>query len=193
MVAHLDVPCLESRDGHPSSLSKSIISDLLVKELNFKGLVFTDALNMKAVSQFAEEGEVELEAFLSGSDVLLMPLNPIASNERLLKAVEAGTISMKRLELSVKKILMAKYKVGLHQYVPVEEEQMIADLNGLENDILYETCMEEALTVAKNNFGLLPIKKLENKRIAYVEFGDSSGEAFYKMLANYAKVTWVKE
>lgn len=193
MVAHLDVPCLESRDGHPSSLSKSIISDLLIKELNFKGLVFTDALNMKAVSQFAEEGEVELEAFLAGSDVLLMPQNPIASKERLLKALEAGTISMKRLELSVKKILMAKYKVGLHQYVPVEEEQMIADLNGLDNDILYETCMEEALTVAKNNFGLLPIKKLENKRIAYVEFGDSSGEAFYKMLSNYAKVTWVKE
>ena len=93
----------KSREGHPSSLSKSIISDLLIKELGFQGLVFTDALNMKAVSQFAKEGEVELEAFLAGSDVLLMPENPTASINLFIEAYQTGRISENRLALSVKK------------------------------------------------------------------------------------------
>ncbi|PRX55313.1 glycoside hydrolase family 3 N-terminal domain-containing protein [Flagellimonas meridianipacifica] len=193
MVAHLDVPCLESRDGHPSSLSKSIISDLLIKELGFEGLVFTDALNMKAVSQFANEGEVELESFLAGTDVLLMPQNPMESIKRFIDAYNTGRISEYRLSLSVKKILMAKYKAGLHTYVPVAEENLLNELNGVENDIIYEESIEKALTVAKNNFSLLPIKNLENKRIAYVQFGDADGSPFYDILSKYTKVTWVKE
>ncbi|MEM8847978.1 MAG: glycoside hydrolase family 3 N-terminal domain-containing protein, partial [Bacteroidota bacterium] len=193
MVAHLDVPCLESREGHPSSLSKSIISDLLIKELGFQGLVFTDALNMKAVSQFAKEGEVELEAFLAGTDVLLMPTNPEASISRFIEAYNEGRISENRLALSVKKILMAKYKVGLNNYVPIVEENLVNDLNDVENDLIYEESIEKALTVAKNNFSLLPIKNLENKRIAYVQFGDADGSPFYNMLSKYTKVTRVKE
>ncbi|MEM9075495.1 MAG: glycoside hydrolase family 3 N-terminal domain-containing protein [Bacteroidota bacterium] len=193
MVAHLDVPCLESREGHPSSLSKSIISDLLIRELGFQGLVFTDALNMKAVSQFAKEGEVELESFLAGTDVLLMPTNPEAAIKNFINAYATGRISEYRLALSVKKILMAKYKAGLHTYAPIEEENLINDLNEEENDIIYDESIEKALTVAKNNFSLLPIKNLENKRIAYVQFGDSDGSPFYNMLSKYTQVTWVKE
>ena len=193
MVAHLDVPCLESRDGHPSSLSKSIISDLLIRELGFRGLVFTDALNMKAVSEFAKEGEVELEAFLAGSDVLLMPENPISAITLFINAYQTGRISENRLALSVKKILMAKYKVGLSTYKPVEEVGLIGDLNQVENDLVYEEAMENAITVAKNNFSLLPIKNLENKRIAYVKFGDADGSEFHDMLSKYAEVTFVKE
>ena len=193
MVAHLDVPCLESKEGHPSSLSKSIISDLLIRELGFEGLVFTDALNMKAVSQFAKEGEVELESFLAGTDVLLMPTQPEASMKLFVEAYESGRISENRLARSVKKILMAKYKTGLHDYTPVDADNLIDDLNGIENDVIYEESIEKALTVTKNNFSLLPIKKLENKRIAYVKLGDADGSAFYDMLSKYTKVTLIKE
>nr|WP_298998202.1 glycoside hydrolase family 3 N-terminal domain-containing protein [uncultured Allomuricauda sp.] len=193
MVAHLDVPCLESREGHPSSLSKSIISDLLIKELGFEGLVFTDALNMNAVAKFAGEGEVELESFLAGTDVLLMPKNPMESINLFIEAYNTGRISENRLALSVKKILMAKYKADLHTYAPVIEEDLLKDLNNVENDIVYEESIEKAITVAKNNFSLLPIKNLENKRIAYVQLGDSDGSPFYDILSKYTKVTWVKE
>ena len=88
---------------------------------------------------------------------------------------------------------MAKYKVGLHIYTPIEEENLVQDLNGVENDIVYEEAIEKAITVAKNNFSLLPIKNLENKRIAYVPFGDADGSAFYDMLSKYTEVTLVKE
>ncbi|UII76155.1 serine hydrolase [Flagellimonas sp. HMM57] len=191
MVAHLDVPTLESREGHPSSLSKDIVSGLLKEELCFNGLVFTDALNMKAVSQFANEGEVELEAFLAGNDMLLMPENVMKAKEKLIEAYNEGVITEERLSVSVKKILMAKYKAGLSNYKPIKLENLYEDLNGVDNDVLYEEAIENAITVAKNNFSLLPIKKLENKKIAYVKFGDDSGEVFFETLSKYAKVTQI--
>ncbi|RIV46066.1 glycoside hydrolase family 3 N-terminal domain-containing protein [Flagellimonas pelagia] len=189
MIAHLDVPALESREGHPSTLSKVIVTDLLQNELGFQGLIFTDALNMKAVSQFAPDGEVELQAFLAGNDVLLMPEDVDKAKGKLMEAYNKGVISEERLALSVKKILKAKYKVGLNDYHPVPLENLYEDLNSIENDVLYEEAIEGAITVAKNNFSLMPIKKLDNKKIAYVHFGDDSGSVFLKSLNKYFKVT----
>ncbi|WP_136465463.1 glycoside hydrolase family 3 N-terminal domain-containing protein [Flagellimonas onchidii] len=192
MVAHLDVPNLEIREGLPSTLSEQIISGILKEEMGFEGLIFTDALNMKAVSQFAPEGEVELEAFKAGNDMLLMPDNVLKAKEKLVDAYNNGVISETRLAHSVKKILMAKYKAGLNNYQPIDMENLYEDLNGVENDVIYEKAIENAITVVKNNFSLLPIKKLENKKIAYVEFGDDSGEVFFNTLNQYARVTRVK-
>ncbi len=192
MIAHLDVPSLESREGYPSSLSNDIVYQLLQDELGYKGLVFTDALNMKAVSEFAPEGEVELQAFLAGNDMLLMPENVLKAKEKLIEAYNTGVISEARLAHSVKKILMAKYKAGLYDYRPIDLNNLYEDLNAIENDVVYEEAIEGAITVAKNNFSLMPIKKLENKKIAYVQFGDDSGSTFIESLNKYFKVTQIK-
>lgn len=192
MVAHLDVPSLEPREGHPSTLSKNIVTGVLQEQIGFKGLVITDALNMKAVSQFAPEGEVELKAFLAGNDMLLMPENVLTAKETFLKAYQEGIISEERLARSVKKILMAKYKVGLYHYTPVDLKNLYEDLNGIENDVIYEEAIEAAITIAKNNFALMPIKKLDNKKIAYVHFGDDSGSTFLQSLNKFYKVTHIK-
>ncbi|WP_127140778.1 glycoside hydrolase family 3 N-terminal domain-containing protein [Flagellimonas marinaquae] len=189
MVAHLDVPALESREGHPSTLSKAIVTDVLQNQMGFKGLVITDALNMKAVSQFAPQGEVELQAFLAGNDLLLMPENVMRAKEKFIEAYNKGIITEDRLSKSVKKILMAKYKAGLNNFKPVDIEHLVEDLNGVENNVIYEEAIEAAITVAKNNFSLMPIKKLDNKEIAYVHFGDDEGISFVNALNNYHKVT----
>ena len=191
MVAHLSVPALEIREGFPSSLSEQIISGVLKEELNFKGLVFTDALNMKGVSNYAKEGEVELAAFIAGNDILLMPLDVPKAKAKLLEAYNNGRITENRLAYSVKKILMAKYKVGLHQYSPIKIDNLYEDLNSLEDDIIYEEAIENAITVVKNKVSLLGIKKLENKKIAYVKFGDDNSDPFLEELNKYAKVTQI--
>lgn len=193
MVAHLDVPNVEFlRKGLPSTLSDQVVTGLLKDDLGFNGLVITDALNMRAVSEFAPQGEVELNAFLAGNDLLLMPENVLKAKEKFIAAYNSGIITESRLSSSVKKILQAKYKVGLHNYKPVQLEQLYEDLNAVENDVLYEEAMENAITVGKNNFSLMPIKKLENKRIAYVHFGDDSGDTFLKILNNFVDVTEIK-
>ena len=189
MVAHLNVPSLELREGHPSSLSRKIVSGVLQGEMRFKGLIFTDALNMKAVSEFAAEGEVELEAFLAGNDVLLMPKDVQKAKSKLIEAYNKGIIPNQRLAYSVKKVLMAKYKAGLGSYRPVELGNLASYLNSAENDAVYEEAMEHAMTVVKNNFSLLPIRRLDNKKIAYVHFGDDQGSTFYNTLSKYTKIT----
>ncbi|RKN76924.1 glycoside hydrolase family 3 N-terminal domain-containing protein [Ulvibacterium marinum] len=191
MVAHLNVPALEIKENLPSSLSEQIISGLLKEEMGFDGLVFTDALNMKGVTDKREEGDVELAAFLAGNDILLMPGNINKAKEKLLAAYERGRITEKRLSASVKKILMAKYKVGLSDYKPVQVQNLYKDLNSLEDDLVYDEAIENAITVVKNNFQLMGIKKLENKKIAYVKFGDANSYSFVEELNKYAKVTQV--
>jgi beta-glucosidase-like glycosyl hydrolase/CubicO group peptidase (beta-lactamase class C family) len=192
MVAHLNVPAMEPNEKRPSSLSKSIITNVLKKELNFKGLVFTDALNMNGVANFAENGQTEVEAFLAGNDILLMPKDIQSAVAALKGAYTDGSITEDRLSTSVKKILLAKYKAGLYNYSPIKLENLYEDLNTVEDDVLYEESIENALTVVKNKLDIVPIKNLENKKIAYVALGDASGETFYKTLKKYAEVSPVE-
>lgn len=192
MVAHLEVPSLELKKGMPSSISEQIISGLLKEDLGYKGLIFTDALNMKGVSTQGVDGDVELAAFMAGNDMLLMPENVTSAKQKLIKAYEKGRLTERRLAYSVKKILMAKYKAGLHHYKPVALQNLYEDLNSIEDDIVYEEAIENAITIVKNKLDLLAIKNLNNKKIAYVKFGDASNEAFVKGLKNYTNVTVVE-
>jgi len=192
MVAHLNVPSLEPRSGFPSSLSKHIVTDILKDSLGFKGLIFTDALEMKGVSNYSVPGDIDLAAFQAGNDVLLISEDVPKAIEKIIAAYKAKEISEDRLAHSVKKILMAKYKVGLHNYVPIGTPTLVEDLNRLQDDLLYEELLESAVTVLKNKSELLPIRNLETKKIAYVELGDDSGSTFYNELKKYTKVHKIK-
>lgn len=188
MVAHLNVPSLESRRGYPSSLSKHIVTDILKERLGFQGLIFTDALTMKGASGFKETGAIDLAAFKAGNDVLLMSEDVGIGISKIIEAYKKGGITEQRLAHSVKKILQAKYKVGLHNYKPIGLYNLVEDLNRLKDDVLYEELMEDAITVLKNDRDILPIKQLEIKSIAYVKMGDADGTVFIKELKKYTEV-----
>src|SRR2546426_6141650 len=121
MTAHLAVPAIEP-DRVPATLSPRILTDLLRKELGFNGLVVTDALNMGGVTRIAAPGEAAVRSFLAGADVLLMPPVPDAAFEALKTAVRTGRIPRSRLDESVRRILRAKARLGLHRerLVPLE-------------------------------------------------------------------------
>ena len=188
MVAHLNVPNLDSRSNYPSSLSYPIVTDLLKQKLGFKGLIFTDALSMKGVSNFSSPGEIDLQAFLAGNDVMLMSNDVTQGIAALEKAVVSGLISEERLAHSVKKILKAKYKVGLHQFKPIETTNLVADLNRQKDDVLYGELMENAITLVQNKKNNLPLKNLELHKIAYVKMGDADASPFINSLHKYTKV-----
>ena len=188
MVAHLNVPNLDSRPDYPSSLSYPIVTELLKEKLGFKGLIFTDALSMKGASNFSDPGEIDLQAFLAGNDVMLMSNEVSQGIEALHVAVESGLISEERLAHSVKKILSAKYKVGLHQFKPIKTTNLVADLNRQKDDVLYQKLMENAVTLVQNKNEILPLKNLELHKIAYVTMGNSDATPFIKTLNKYSKV-----
>lgn len=192
MVAHLNVPALEQRNGYPSSISKSIVTDLLQDELKFKGLIFTDALNMKGASNFKSPGEIDLEAFLAGNDILLFPENVPVAIQKFKEALSSGKLSEERLEHSVRKILNYKYKAGLNNYTPIELTNLVIELNTAEDKALHYRLMQNALTVLKNSNEILPIKNLEKEKIAYVKLGDDNGDYFVESLAKYAEITVIE-
>ncbi|HMB99904.1 MAG TPA: glycoside hydrolase family 3 N-terminal domain-containing protein [Flavobacteriaceae bacterium] len=192
MVAHLNVPSLEPRSGYPSSLSKHIVTDILKEKLGFKGLIYTDALNMKGASNFNESGEIDLAAFMAGNDVLLISEDVPTGVSKIIDAYNKGEITEGRLEHSVKKILQAKYKVGLNNYKPVGTYNLVNDLNRLKDNVLQEELVENSITLVKNKTDLIPLQDLDTKDIAYVHMGDDSGSVFLEELKKYTKVHEIK-
>lgn len=188
MVAHLEVPALEPRQGYPSSLSYNIITNLLKDKLGFKGLIFTDALNMKGVANFDKPGDIDLSAFLAGNDVLLFSENVPKAAANIIDAYQKGFIDENRLAYSVKKILKAKYLVGLQHYQPIDETNLVADLNDTESDVLHQELYENIITLLKNKRNILPVEDLDDTRIAYVKLGDDDATVFINTLKKYTRV-----
>jgi len=193
MVAHLNVPSLEPRENYPSSISYNIVTNILQKQLGFEGLIFTDALNMKGASNFKQPGEIDLEALLAGNDVLLFAENVPVALEKICVAYQDTILSEERLAHSVKKILQFKYKAGLNQYKPIDTKNLFNDVNPVANTALQYELYENAVTVLRNEESILPIKDIENEKIAYVKLGDDGNSSFLTTLKQYTEVTEVAD
>jgi beta-N-acetylhexosaminidase len=191
MVAHLNVPSLEPREGYPTSLSHHVVTDVLKGELGFDGLIFTDALNMKGAANFRKPGDIDLEAFMAGNDILLFAENVPLAAEKICMAYQDSLISEDRLAESVKKILRYKFKAGLNKYKPIEGINLYNDLNPISNTSMQYELYENAVTVVKND-NILPIKNL-NQKIAYVKMGDDNNSTFVNTLKKYTEVTEVAD
>jgi beta-N-acetylhexosaminidase len=193
MVAHLNVPSIEPMQNYPTSLSYNVVTNILQNEMGFKGLIFTDALNMKGASSYAEPGEIDLEAFLAGNDVLLFAENVPVAIEKFRQAYADSILEEWRLALSVKKILAYKYRAGLNKYKPVDMNNLHFELNDYIYDDVNYQLYESAITVVKNEAEIVPVKELENESIAYVKMGDDNGSYYLETLQKYAEVAEVKE
>jgi len=188
MAAHLHIPNLDSTQNLPASLSPKIIKGILRDSLNFDGLVFTDALNMQGVAHHFNPGEVSVKALQAGVDVLLMPENITRSFEAIQKALDTGDLTEKQIDTHVKRILLAKYKLGLTAPYRVSTDNLIKDLNPYEAELLRKKLYESALTLAKNQDQALPLENLENRKIAYIQIGGSKDNLFERTLRKYADI-----
>ncbi len=186
MVAHLSIPALDSTANRASTLSPEIVTSLLKDEYKFKGLVFTDALNMKGVSSFYEPGEVDLLAAKAGNDVLLFAEDVPKAVAKIKTAIEAGEYSEKSLNESVHKILRAKEWLGLDKDRFVESEGAVEAINSPSALHLKKKLCEAAITVVQNKNEILPLKDLTEKSIAVVNVGGDDTD-FYGQLTKHVK------
>ena len=190
MIAHLEVPSLEKTRGLPSTLSFAIVTELLRNRLGFKGLIITDALEMKGLSSFKSKGNLDMLAFKAGNDILLMSENVSKGVSSIINEYNTGSITEERLSYSVKKILKAKYKVGLNKFSPISTYDLDNDLNSISDEILNEKLVENSLTVIKNKENIIPIKDL-SERVGYLSFGNDSNTSFFSYLNKYSKVNYL--
>lgn len=171
MVAHLQVPALDDRENRATTLSRPVITELLREKMDFRGLIITDALNMKGISSFSEPGEQEVEAVKAGNDILLMPSDVGKAISYIKRAVKNGEIPEMEINESCRKILQAKYWVGLHKRDPVKIDSLMQDLNAPKYQSLYRELIGNSLVLVKNREDVLPLTDLEKIRLATVSIG----------------------
>jgi beta-glucosidase-like glycosyl hydrolase/CubicO group peptidase (beta-lactamase class C family) len=188
MVAHLNIPALGLADSMPSSLSDYVVNELLVKKMNFNGLIFTDALNMEGARKKFRDGEIEIKALQAGNDILVYSSNVRKGIDTIVKAVEAGIIPMKYLDQKVRKIITMKYNMSLFNKQPINLNHITSDLQNPKGQLLKRELIEASLTLVRNINNLIPVKNLTNKKIAVFSI-DTAENVFYSTLSLYTSIT----
>jgi Beta-glucosidase-related glycosidases len=186
MVAHLNIPSLGEIGNRPTSLSKKVVTELLQERMKFKGLIFTDALNMQGVTKSYSPGEVDVEALIAGNDVLLYSQNVPKAKAMINQAVAEGKIEQSEIDRRIKKILKSKYEVGLNQYRPIDTYRLVERIVTPTTHEILEKLYASAITVASNKADLIPFRQLDTKRFASLTIG-GAGKEFQKGLDKYAK------
>ena len=158
MMAHINVPALDATPKRAATLSKKIVTDLLKMEMGFKGLVFTDAMNMKGVTSGHDLGEPELMAYLAGNDIIEFSLNISASIAQIEDALKTESLTTDQVKLKCRRILHQKYKLGLHKKSFQKSENLILDINNQTARDLNNTLAKASLTVLKRQFLGLPME-----------------------------------
>lgn len=192
MVAHLEVPSLDTAAHVPTSLSKNTVTGLLKDKLGFNGLIFTDALRMDAVVKYFPSGEADMRAFAAGNDVLLFSGDAPAGIARIRQALDTGAIPMARLETSVKKILAAKYDAGLHSFRDIDTTNITNDLNAAIDEVRTQTA-KEAITLVKDDNQIMN-KLNDNMSVGYVAINANNRTTLFDGIKDQyvgAKASWL--
>lgn len=188
MVAHLHVPELDPNVSLPTTLSKKVVGDLLDTEIGFAGLIMTDALNMKGVSNHFPPGKIEVMAFAAGNDLLVYVEDVKLAIESLSEALSEGVIAEEQLERSCKMILASKYWANSYAETELLSKDIDAKLHLASAEVLKSELVAASLTVLRNSDELIPIKDLEKKKIASVSVGRNSTSVFQRRLNNYTQI-----
>ncbi len=163
MMAHLQLPAISSS---PTSLCPVTIKQYLRKNLNFQGLIFTDALNMSAITDYAQNKQAEVLALKAGNDILVWPQDPAKAIHEIAKAVASGEISESEINEHVYKILLTKEKLKLHNQTYSFDQHPLFSPSALK---LKERLFKESITLVKKQKNALPIN--DQKRTAFIQIG----------------------
>lgn len=133
MSAHIQIPEITG-ESIPATLSEEVLTGILRNDMNFNKLIITDALEMKAISKYWSSGEAAVAAFKAGTDILLMPAVLSEAYDSILNAVNAGEISLERLDDSVRRILTVKNTRNVLNPIPneVDAEKVLGNPEHLE-------------------------------------------------------------
>lgn len=188
MVAHLSVPALDNRPNRPTTLSENTVTQLLRKELGFEGLIFTDAMEMKALAKYFPPGEADVEALRAGVDMVLLPADLGAALDAIQKALNAKTLDRAQLYNSVKRVLQAKYRLGITRPQRVEMTNLRRDLNTPDALLMKRRLFESAITLVRDEPGIVGFPDLENTRFASLALGDTNRTVFQTYCGYYAPI-----
>jgi len=174
MTAHITVPAINGGNGDAATLSGAVLTDLLRGDMGFGGILFTDAMDMAAISGRLGSGEAAVRAIEAGADVILMPASVSAARDSIVAAVQSGRVSEARIDASVLRLLETKQSLGLHEKrtVPLEEVPRLVGIP--EYAAVAADIARKSITVLKNERNLLPLLGTRTARVMSVTYGRPS-------------------
>lgn len=179
MIAHLSVPAIDNTPNIATSISKNNVTGLLRDQLGYNGLTFTDALEMKGVAKYFPGGTIAVEALIAGNDMLCLPASVPETIEAVKKAIREKRLDWEAINEKVRKVLLAKYTLGLNESKRINTDNLVTDLNAGTNEIRYEAATQ-SMTTLRNETTAFPA--LPGSRIAYVGIGNSVPNEFGQRL-----------
>ncbi|GAB3938332.1 glycoside hydrolase family 3 protein [Mucilaginibacter myungsuensis] len=185
MIAHMNIPALDNTKNVPSTLSRPIITGVLKDSLKFKGLIVSDAMEMKGVVKFFPNGLADVKAFIAGNDILELSENSARAVTMIKKAIRHHEVDEKELDEKVKKVLAAKYWAGLNHYKPSLAVGVFDDLNRPEAYALQQELADKAITLLKGDTTLQKLDPL--KHTAIVSIGVPEKTVFQQELCSNFK------
>ena len=174
MTAHISVPSLNGGEREPSTLSHEVLTEILRDELGFRGIVFTDAMDMSAVARQFRSGEAAVRAIEAGADVILMPASVSGAIEGIVEAVRSGRLTEDRLDLSVMRVLETKEGTGLHEDRYVSLEEIPRTVGIPKHEEIADQIARNSITLLKNGNNLLPLAGTRSARVMSVSYRRSS-------------------
>ena len=174
MTAHISVPSLDGGVGDPSTLSSAVLTDLLRNEMEFDGVLFTDAMDMSAISRAHSPEEASVRAIEAGADVILMPPSVERAVEGIAVAVESGRIDASRIDASVRRILETKKQMGLDTDRAVQIDQIGQVVGIPAHTQVAAEIAERSITLLHNGGNLLPLLGTRSARVMSVSFRRTS-------------------
>lgn len=185
MIAHLHMLAFDTANNMASTISRRIVNGLLKDSLKYTGLIFTDALSMKGVSDFYKPGELEVKAIEAGNDVMLKPPDVLQAIKSIKSAIESGRIRQSQIDSSCRKVLSAKEWAGLRKVKQVDIASLKNKLNAMAAKLTLRKIIESGLTLIQNKNNILPLKQLDTLRMAVVLIGTDKSNQFDKTLSLY--------
>ncbi|WP_199120173.1 glycoside hydrolase family 3 protein [Pedobacter sp. ASV28] len=185
MVAHMNIPSLDATPNLPSTLSQPIITGLLKNELGFKGLIISDAMDMKGVTKYFKDGEADVMGLIAGNDILELSENTKVAVKSVRQAIKDQRITMARIDESVKKVLTAKYWAGLNVRPVIEENNVVEDVNRPESIALVQQLADASMTLLKSREGIASLTP--KKRTVIINVGTAQPTLFQTEISGFYK------
>ena len=170
MIAHMNIPALDNTPNLPSTLSKPIVTDILKKQLNFNGLSFSDAMNMKGVVKYFPNGEADVKGLIAGMDVIELSENTLRAAKLIKKSIHQKRLHWADINNKVRRILEAKYWMNLNQLQPVNTNEVYEDLNQPAAQNLNQQLSDAAITVL-NDAKQFPLRNDFVRKTAIISIG----------------------
>ncbi|MCD8502401.1 MAG: beta-N-acetylhexosaminidase [Bacillaceae bacterium] len=207
MTAHVTFPNIDAEKAvsrktrnevHvPATLSHKVLTELMRNEMGFNGVVMTDAMNMKAITDHFGPVDAAVRAINAGADIILMPVGISDVFQGILDAVNSGEIPVNRIDESVERILTLKVTRGiLKEETPLNVEQKVLHalqvVSSQEHQKIEADVAAKSITLVKNDTNVLPIDRKENKKIIVVGAFSYIDSLFAEINSRYENVTLVK-